>query len=114
MPLTGSENTTAVDIQQLNQLPLVDRRTIDKRLDGKILTGEEKNYWSILLPSEEEMLVEYVKNRKRAYQGVNRTSLTELIIKVLKIRDHLNKKAKSWRKFKALSQSAKNAIAKER
>ena len=41
------------------------------------------------------MLVEYVKNRKRAYQGVNRTSLTELIIKVLKIRDHLNKKAKS-------------------
>lgn len=48
-----------------------DRRTIDKRLDGKILTGKEKNYCSIVLPSEEEMLVEYVKDRNMAYQGVN-------------------------------------------
>ena len=61
-----------------------DRRTIDKRLDRKILTGEEKNYCSILMPSEEEILVEYVKNRNRQYQGVNRASLTELIIKILR------------------------------
>ena len=66
---------------------LKDCRTIDKRLDGKILTGEEKNYCSLLMPSEEEMLVECVKNRNTAYQGVNRASLNELIIKILKIRD---------------------------
>lgn len=57
--------------------PLIkDRRTIDKRLDGKIVTGQEKNYCSILMPAEEEMLVEYIKNKNRAYQGVNRATLS--------------------------------------
>ena len=95
--------------------PLVkDRRTIDKRLDGKIITGQEKNYCSILLPSEEEFLVEYVKNKIRTYQGVGKAPLTELILKTLKIRDHLNKQAKGGRKYKALSKPAKDAIKSER
>ncbi len=35
--------------------PLVkNRRTINKQLDGKIITGQEKNYCSILLPDEKD------------------------------------------------------------
>jgi hypothetical protein len=48
--------------------PLVkNRRTIDKRLDGKIITGQEKNYCSILLPDEEDTIVQYVLNKNCFY-----------------------------------------------
>ena len=90
--------------------PLIkDRRTIDKRLDGKIVTGEEKSYCSVLTLAEEEILVEYIKNKNRAYQGINKATLTEIIIKILKIRDHLNKTMKGGRNYKALSKPAKQA-----
>lgn len=96
--------------------PLIkNRRTIDKRLDGKIITGHEKNYCSILLPDDEEAsLVRYVINKNRCYQGINRAELNELIIKILTIRNHLNKINKGGRNYRALSRNAKKALAKKR
>ena len=68
------------------------RKTIDSGLDGKIVTGEEKRYCSVLTAEEEIDIVEYVKKKNRAYQGINRGDLTKIIIDTLKIRKHLNKK----------------------
>lgn len=48
------------------EFPLIrDARTINKRLDSKIETGEEKRYCSILTDKEELSLVRYLKNRNR-------------------------------------------------
>jgi len=55
------------------------RRTIDKRLDGIIVTGNEKRYCSILMPEEGDSLVQYVKNKDRAYKGINKANLTKWI-----------------------------------
>ena len=71
--------------------PLVkNRRTIDKRLDGVIVTGNEKEYCSILTSEEEDYIVTFVKNKNRSYQGINKIDLTNEIINVLKVRQHLN------------------------
>ena len=42
-----------------------DPRTINKRLDGVIETGKEKDYCKILTSTEEEPLLRYIKNRNR-------------------------------------------------
>ena len=47
-----------------------DARTINKRLDGLIQTGEERRYCSLLTVHEEECLVRYLKNKNRACQSV--------------------------------------------
>lgn len=70
------------------------RRTIDIRLKGSVVQGQEKQYCSILTADEEETLVTYAKNKNRCYQGINKMQLTNLIIDVLRIRDHTNKKLK--------------------
>ena len=91
--------------------PLIkNRRTIYKRLGGKVITGQEKNYCSILLPDEEATLVQYVINKNRCYQGINRADLNELIIKILTARDHMNKTKKGGRSYRALSRNAKRAL----
>ena len=51
--------------------PLIgDHKTITRRLTGEVVHGSEKFVVSILLPSEEEGLVNYVKNKCRAMQPV--------------------------------------------
>ena len=48
------------------RFPLIkDPRTINKRLDGVIQTGKEKEYCSIFTNEEEESLVRYIKNKNR-------------------------------------------------
>ena len=48
------------------QFPLIkDRETINKRLDGKLLTGEERLYCKVLTSQEENMIVQCVKNKNR-------------------------------------------------
>ena len=43
--------------------PLIkDRRTINKRLDGDVITGKEKEYCTILTDEEEETVVCHAKN----------------------------------------------------
>ena len=86
------------------------RRTIDKRLDGKIITDQEKKYCSILLPDEEATLVQYIINKNRCYEGINRADLNELIIKILAFHDHMNKTKKGGRNYRALSRNAKRAV----
>ena len=45
---------------QSGNFPLIKhRKTIDDRLDGKIVTGEEKSYCSILLPDEERAIIKF-------------------------------------------------------
>ena len=85
-------------------------KTIDKRLNGTVKTGEEKAYCSILIQEEENCLVNYVKNKNRAYQGINKASLTKIILDVLKIRQYLNKSKKGGRIYKKLNRNAKNAL----
>ena len=64
------------------------RSTIDNRLDGKIITGCEKQYRSILTNEEEESVVMFVKNKNRCIQGINKKELTNLILDIAKIRDY--------------------------
>ena len=81
--LFGVKRTRYKDTLRLNLacFPLVkNRRTINKQLDGKIITGQEKNYCSILLPDEKDTIVQYVLNKNRCYQGINRAELNELIM----------------------------------
>ena len=86
----------------------MDRQTINRRLDGKIINGR------VLTENEEQSIVAYVKNKNRALQGVNRSDLTKLIIDVLKIRSYANKGMKGGRKYVALSKNAKEALTKKK
>lgn len=91
--------------------PLIkDRTTIDKRLDGIVVTGKEKSYCSILTVEEEESLVRHVKNKNRCLQGINKSGLTKLMLDILKIRQHVNKTKKGGRGFQKLSANAKRAV----
>ena len=86
------------------------RSTIDNRLDGKIVTGCEKQYSCILTHLEEESVVRFVKNKNRCLQGINKKQLTNLILDILKIRDYANKKLKGGRRYTNLSVNAKMAL----
>ena len=95
--------------------PLIkDRETINRRLDGKVSNGRERQYCSILTEDEEMSIVAYIKNKNRALQGVGRPELTKLIMDVLKIRSYANKKMKGGRKYVALSNNAKDAMEKNK
>lgn len=42
-----------------------DLRTINKRLDGIITTGKEKEYCSVFTTEEEETIVRHIRNKNR-------------------------------------------------
>ena len=84
--------------------------TIGSRLDGKFVTGSEKQYCSILTNEEEESIVIFVKNKNHCLQGINKSELTTLIPDIIKIRDYANKKYKGRRGFGKLSANAKRAL----
>ena len=42
-------------------------KTRNKRLDGVIVTGDEKDYCKILTSTEEESLLRYIKSRNRYF-----------------------------------------------
>ena len=95
--------------------PLIkDRETINRRLDGTIVTGLEKQYCSILTVAEEDSIVSFVKNKNRALQGINKADLTRLILDVLRIRDHWNRTKKGGRAFLKLSENAKECLTKNK
>lgn len=96
------------------QFPLIkDRETINKRLDGKIVNGEERAYCTIITSEEDRSIVQFVKNKNRCMQAVNK-ELEKLILDVLRIRDYTNKKLKGGRKFVKLSTNARVAMEKGR
>ena len=97
------------------KFPLIkDHKTITRRLDGDIISGQEKAHVSILLPEEEECLVRYAINKARAMQPLKRKPMTDLILNTLKIRKANNKKMKGGRKYMPLSKPALNALKKGR
>ena len=60
--------------------PLVkSKRTVNKRLDGQVITGQEKIHCSALLPEEEETIVRYVINKNLCYRGISKAQLTTSI-----------------------------------
>ena len=58
---------------QTGQFPLIkDHETINKRLDGKIVTDEERAYCTILTSEEENSIAQIVKNKISCMQAVNK------------------------------------------
>ena len=93
--------------------PLIkDRGTIDRRLAG-LHQNIKKEHLRILTMEEEKSIVQYIKNKNRCYQGILRKHVENLIIDVLKIRQHCNS-LKAGRKYKKLSRNAKQVLLKGR
>ena len=67
-------------------------RTINKRLDNVIKTGEEKAYCSILTSVEEKAIVCNIKNRQRCLQSMKQSDVEKAVLAVLKLRVAQNKK----------------------
>ena len=88
------------------------RITIDKRLDGVLPIGKEKEYCQVLTNAEEDLLVQFVKHKCQALQPTKRRELNQIIIKMLKLRAATNKKMKGGRKYIPLSDSAKSALSR--
>ena len=57
----------------------------------------------MLLPAEEKEIVQFVKNKNKAHQGVSKKQVSELIIDVLSIRQNVSMKAKCGRRYPKLS-----------
>ena len=56
-------------------------------------------------------MVLYVKNKNRSYQGVNRADLMKLILDILKVRQHINRKSGGC-SYQKLSEPAKMALGR--
>ena len=89
-----------------------DPRTINKRLDSVIKTGEEKQYCKILTASEETVLVRHIKNKQRCLQSMKRSEVEQAVLRLLSARVAYNKKG--GRKHIALSQYAKDALESQK
>ena len=95
--------------------PLIkSKNVINNRLDGKVITGNEKKHLKLLTSEEEVAICDYLKLKNQAHQGMNRKRTTQLILDVLKIRKHANKKMKGGRKYVALTRNGKTALANSR
>ena len=95
------------------QFPLIrDRETINRRLDGKIINGQERQYCTILTHDEEECVVTYLRNKNRCMQAVNKKELEKIILDILRIRQYANAKFKGGRKYQKLSSNAISALKK--
>ena len=109
--LYQENNTRSYAALKTGLFPLIkSRSTIDSRLDGKVVTGSEKQYCSILTNQEKESIVRFVKNKNCCLQGINKSELTTLILDIINIRDYANKKYKGGRGFCKLSANAKRAL----
>ena len=71
---------------ETGRFPLVkDRETINRRLDGKIVHGHEREYCTILTAEEENYIVEFAKNKNGYHHGLNKKKLQRLILDVLNL-----------------------------
>ena len=94
--------------------PLVkSEKTINKRLDGKIKTGREKEYCSILTADEESDLVRHLGNKNRCFQALNKKEVTALVFSILEYRQTCRKTFK-YRRVTPLSNNAKRALQKRK
>ena len=71
-----------------------DRETINTRLDGNVVTGEERVCCTILTPEKENCIVEFVKSKNRCMQALEKSELEKLSLDVLRIRNHTNEHTK--------------------
>ena len=61
----------------------VDRMTLHRRLTGEVSHRGERNYCRVLAVFEEDLLVEYIKNRNRNYQPMNWKEVNKIIVNIL-------------------------------
>ena len=93
---------------QTGNFPLIkDRGTIDRRLIKNV--NSKKEHLRILAPEEERSVVEFIKNKNRCHKWVSRNQVTKLILGVLQICNHCNKKV-GGRKYLKLNVNAKRAL----
>lgn len=83
-----------------------DARTINRRLNGEIEVGKEKEYCQILTCDEEIILVNFIKNKSQAFQPDRRKDCHEIIIQMLKSRNDLNEQTKG----KKLSSNSRKVL----
>ena len=88
-----------------------DPRTINRRLNGSVTSGKEKDYCKVLTNTEEELLVQYMKNKDRGLQPTKRKELNAVIVQMLKLRDATNKTMRGERKYIPLSRAAKMVLS---
>ena len=88
-----------------------EKGVIDRRLKGVVRHGCERNYCRILTVKEENQLVEYIKHKNRSYQPMNRKDVTRVILNILKVRQHNNKKL-NFRNCTPLSTNAKDVLSR--
>ena len=96
-------------ISELNLQFVSDARTINKHLDGKVVTGNEKAYQRILTVEEEKKLVTYIINRNRACQGLTDTDAEGVVLNLLRVRQQRNARRFSGQRV-PLSSSAEKAL----
>ena len=94
---------------QTGNFPLIkDRGTIDRRLIKNI--NCKKEHSRILAPEEEQLVVEFIKNKNRCHQGISRNYVTKLILDLLQIHNHCNEKVGGGRQYLKLNVNAKRAL----
>ena len=86
-----------------------DARTINQRLKGNVITGEEKKLQRILTTEEENSLVKYLVNRNRACQGLTESQVEKVVLNILRVRQQLNRKSRG-RNSNQLSKNALRAL----
>ena len=94
------------------QFPLIkDERTVNKRLDGLLGVGDEKEHCQVLTNLEEKTIVAHIQNRNRSLNPMGHKVVTELIFRCLQVRKHIRQKSHG-RVGKALSDRSTNALQK--
>ena len=104
---------SAVAALNTGKFPGVNRVSLWRRLNGKVQHGKEREYCRILTSDEENSLVNYIKNCNRAYQPLNRKTVTQVIINILIAREANNKRLR-YRNCTKLSDHARNVIKNQR
>ena len=81
-------------------------------MDGKIDTGHDKDYCRVLTSSEEDILVDYIKNKNRALQQVSRNELNK-IIKNFALRPIKNEVAENTSLYRTQPRKPETTIIQE-
>ena len=99
-----------------NICPLIkDARTINRVLDDVAMSKcSKRSDCKILNDVEEKALIQFLKNRSRSLQGINRKETTLFIHDMLKVRDHLNKRKKGGRLYQPISVNGKKFLDKRK
>ena len=98
---------------QTKLFPHVKRMSLHRRLTGEVRHGRECDYCRILMVSEEQCLVKYIKNSNRSYQPLNRADIGAIIVNILLAR-RANNKRLGHRNCTRLNENAKRVVERQK